>query len=200
MSLHGLSRDAWGRYSAGGSWDYQILAAGYKYNLTDMASAIGIHQLQRAEAMRQSRAASAQVYRDALGDLDELELPPFPADRVHSWHLYPVRLRLDRLTADRNTFIMALAEEGVGCSVHWRPLHLHPYYRENLGWTPDLLPVASREWPRLVSLPLFPDMNEGEQAHVIDVVRTLCRRFQIAANGLTHQPEASARSLANASG
>jgi perosamine synthetase len=111
-----------------------------------------------------------------------------------------VRLRLDRLTADRNTFIKALVEEGVGCSVHWRPLHLHPYYRKQFGWTPDLLAVASREWPHLVSLPLFPDMREDEQRHVIHVIRTLCRRFKIAANGVLHQPEASARSLANASG
>src|SRR5438128_6235298 len=98
MSLHGLSRDAWTRYSGGGSWDYQILAPGYKYNLTDVAAAIGVHQLHRAEAMRQTRAALAQAYCAALADVAELELPPNPPDRVHSWHLFPVRLRLDRLS------------------------------------------------------------------------------------------------------
>src|SRR5215831_11952016 len=91
MSLHGLSHDAWGRYTAGGSWDYQILAPGYKYNLTDMASATGVHQLQRAEQLRSTRLALARAYRDALGDLKELELPPDPTDRLHSWHLFPVR-------------------------------------------------------------------------------------------------------------
>ncbi len=178
MSLHGLSRDAWTRYSGGGSWDYQILAPGYKYNLTDLASAIGVHQLQRAEAMRQTRAALAQEYCAALADVAELELPPNPPDRVHAWHLFPVRLRLDRLSIDRNAFMRALTEEGVGCSVHWRPLHLHPYYREQFGWSPELLPVASREWLRLVSLPLFPGMRDEERDCVIGVVRELCRRFR----------------------
>jgi perosamine synthetase len=183
MSLHGLSRDAWGRYSAGGSWDYQILAPGYKYNLTDIASAIGVHQLQRAEAMRQTRAAQVQTYYGALGDVAELELPPDVLDRIHAWHLYPVRLKLDRLSIDRAAFMRALVEEGVGCSVHWRPLHLHPYYRETFGWTPDLLPVATVLWPRFVSLPLFPDMRVEEQRHVIDAVRALCRRYRVTASG-----------------
>jgi dTDP-4-amino-4,6-dideoxygalactose transaminase len=187
MSLHGLSRDAWGRYSAGGSWDYQILAAGYKYNLTDVASAIGIHQLSRAEEMRQRRQSLARSYRADLGDLDELELPLDPPDLLHAWHLFPLRLRLDRLTVDRNAFIRALDEQGVGSSVHWRPLHLHPYYREQFGWTPDMLPAASREWLRLVSLPLFPDMRDEEYNHVVGVVRNLCRRFRprMAAAGST---------------
>ncbi|HLJ96386.1 MAG TPA: DegT/DnrJ/EryC1/StrS aminotransferase family protein [Gemmataceae bacterium] len=178
MSLHGLSRDAWSRYAQGGSWDYQIVAPGYKYNLTDVASALGIHQLQRAEPMRRRREALAQAYRDALGGLEELELPPNPPNRLHSWHLLPVRLRLERLGVDRNTFMRALNEHGISCSVHWRPLHLHPYYREQFGWQPELLPVASREWPRLISLPLFPDMQDEERDHVIDVVRHLCQRFQ----------------------
>jgi dTDP-4-amino-4,6-dideoxygalactose transaminase len=183
MSLHGLSRDAWNRYAAGGTRDYQILAPGYKYNLTDLASAIGVHQLARAEAMRRSREMLARTYREALSDLDELELPANLPDRVHSWHLFPVRLCLERLSIDRAAFIRALNERGVGCSVHWRPLHLHPYYREQFGWTPELLPVASREWPRLISLPLFPDMREEEQAHVIDVVRDLCQCYRAALHG-----------------
>jgi dTDP-4-amino-4,6-dideoxygalactose transaminase len=185
MSLHGLSRDAWNRYSAGGTWDYQILAPGYKYNLTDVASALGIHQLARAEEMRRSRCALAEAFRDALSDLNELELPPDPPDRLHAWHLFPVRLNLERLSVDRNAFIRSLNEEGVGCSVHWRPLHLHPYYREQFGWTPDQLPVASREWPRLVSLPLFPGMQDEERDRVIDVVRGLCRRFRSSASVIT---------------
>jgi dTDP-4-amino-4,6-dideoxygalactose transaminase len=178
MSLHGLSRDAWGRYALGGSWDYQILAPGFKYNLTDVAAAIGVHQLQRAEAMRRAREALAHDYLLALGDLAELELPVDPPDRIHAWHLFPVRLNLDRLGIDRNAFTRELAAEGVGCSVHWRPLHLHPYYRERFGWTSELLPVASQEWPRLVSLPLFPDMRPDEHAHVVGVVRDLCARHR----------------------
>jgi perosamine synthetase len=185
MSLHGLSRDAWTRYSGGGSWDYQILAPGFKYNLTDLASAIGVHQLERAETMRRDRCALATAYHKALGDLDELELPPDPPNRLHSWHLFPVRLRLERLSVDRNAIMHSLTEEGIGCSVHWRPLHLHPYYRELYGWSPDLLPVASREWPRLVSLPLFPGMTEEEHDRVIEVVRALCQRHRTTT---THLP------------
>ncbi len=180
MSLHGLSRDAWGRYAMGGSWDYHILAPGYKYNLTDIASAIGIHQLSRAGAMQQARESLAQAYHHALGDLAELELPIDPPDRLHSWHLFSVRLHLDRLAIDRNAFVRSLAERGVGCSVHWRPLHLHPYYGGRFGWTSDLLPVASREWARLVSLPLFPDMHAEEHAHVVSVIRDLCACHRLA--------------------
>jgi perosamine synthetase len=176
MSLHGLSHDAWGRYSGGGSWDYQIVEAGYKYNLTDIASAIGVHQLARAEAMRVEREAIADWYREQLGDVAELDVPVAPENRIHSWHLFPIRLRLDKLSIDRNTFITELKAAGVGCSVHWRPLHLHPYYRDRMGWTPELFPVATPLWERCVSLPLFPGMREDEKLHVVRVVRDLCQR------------------------
>ena len=173
MSLHGLSQDAWNRYSGNGSWDYRIVAPGYKYNLTDIASAIGIHQLERADAMRQQREMLAYRYREALEDLDQVDLPPDPPHRVHAWHLFPIRLRLDRLSFDRNTFLEQLRQCGVGCSVHWRPLHLHPYY-ESFGWRPEHLPVATAQWPRLVTLPLFPGMEAEEQEYVIETIRDLC--------------------------
>jgi len=176
MSLHGLSHDAWGRYS-GGSWDYRIVEAGYKYNLTDIAAAIGVHQLDRAEAMRAERQEIAFWYRDTLADVAEIELPIVPADRLHSWHLFPIRLRLEKLSIDRNEFITQLRAKGVGCSVHWRPLHLHPYY-EKAGWKPEEFPVATPLWQRLVSLPLFPGMHEAERAHVAQVVRDLCLQYR----------------------
>ena len=134
MSLHGLSQDAWERYTGGKTWDYRIVAPGYKYNLTDVAAAIGLPQLARAEAMRKEREAIAELYRRALSGSEAIELPPDSADRVHAWHLYPIRLRLDRLAIDRNAFIDRLKSAGVGCSVHWRPLHLHPYYETTFGW------------------------------------------------------------------
>ena len=177
MSLHGLSHDAWKRYAGNHAWDYKIVAPGYKYNMTDIAAAIGLHQLARAEDYRLERQAIARRYREALADVEQLELPPDPEDRVHSWHLFPIRLRLDRLSIDRNEFIERLRESGVGCSVHWRPLHLHPYYEETFAWRPDHLPVASAEWLRLVSLPLFPGMTEPERQHVIDSVRQLCIQY-----------------------
>jgi dTDP-4-amino-4,6-dideoxygalactose transaminase len=174
MSLHGLSRDAWKRYAEKGNWDYRILAPGYKYNLTDIAAAIGIHQLERAEAMRQQREDIAQIYLDKLAHVEEIELPPTDENRIHSWHLFPLRLDLSKLSATRNDFIEELKLGGVGCSVHWRPLHLHPYYCEKLGWCDKKLPAATRLWSRLVSLPLFPGMSSAEVNHVLNTVENLC--------------------------
>jgi perosamine synthetase len=176
MSLHGLSHDAWNRYSKSGSWDYRIVAPGYKYNLTDVAAALGLGQLQRAEAMREQRAAIAQYYRAALAGTEPVELPPSPLDRIHAWHLFVLRLRLDMLPMDRAALVEQLRERGVGTAVHWRPLHLHPYYEQTFGWLPEQFPAASREWLRNVSLPLFPSMREDERQYVASVVRELCSR------------------------
>jgi dTDP-4-amino-4,6-dideoxygalactose transaminase len=180
MSLHGLSHDAWKRYSGSSAWDYRIVAAGFKYNLTDVAAAIGNCQLGRAEEMRRQREAIAEEYLRAFAALTELELPPAPADRIHAWHLFPLRLRLDKLSIDRNLFVDEIRRRGVGCSVHWRPLHLHPYYQETFAWRPEHLPVASQVWMRLVSLPLFPGMRGEECRHVIEVIRGACTRRRIA--------------------
>jgi perosamine synthetase len=180
MSLHGLSHDAWGRYSGSGTWDYRILAPGYKYNLTDVAAAIGIHQLARAEEMRRARETVARQYREELAVIEELELPPDPPGRIHAWHLFPIRLRLERLALDRNAFMEELKKAGVGCSVHWRPLHLHPYYRKNFGWRTGDLPAATSLWPRLVSLPIFPGLKKKEIAYVVGTVEALCRRHRAA--------------------
>jgi len=177
MSLHGLSHDAWNRYAGNGAWDYRIVAPGFKYNLTDIAAAIGNHQLERADAMRRARQSVSEYFRQALVDLPQLELPPAPPDRVHAWHLFPVRLCLERLLIDRNTFLEKLRERGVGCSVHWRPLHLHPYYQDVFGWQAGHLPAASNAWVRLVSLPLFPGMRNEEQQYVAELVRDLCTRY-----------------------
>ncbi|MCE5303104.1 MAG: DegT/DnrJ/EryC1/StrS family aminotransferase [Planctomycetaceae bacterium] len=174
MSLHGLSHDAWKRYAGNHAWDYRIVAPGYKYNITDIASSLGIHQLARAEEMRQDRQRIARFFLAELADVAEVELPPDPADRIHSWHLFPIRLRLDRLSIDRNEFMVQLRERGVGCSVHWRPLHLHPYYEETFHWRPEHLPAMSTEWLRRVSLPLFQGMREEEYRYVATVVRELC--------------------------
>ncbi len=176
MSLHGLSHDAWERYSGGG-WDYRIIAPGYKYNLTDIAAGIGIHQLARAEQMRRQREDIARRYLETLGDVEELELPAKDVNRIHSWHLFPIRLRLERLLINRNVFIEKLKQSDVGCSVHWRPLHLHPYYQETFGWRPEDFPVATALWERLVSLPIFPSMRDNELEHVMHTVRRLCAQY-----------------------
>ncbi len=178
MSLHGLSHDAWGRYTSKGSWDYRILAPGYKYNLTDVAAALGLHQLARAEEMRRQREAIAHAFSEGLAEVEEIELPRPVSDRIHSWHLYQIKLRLERLSIDRDTFLEQLRERGVGFSVHWRPLHLHPYYQETYGWTPEHLPVSSEVWRRTISLPIFPAMTGEERDAVIAAVREICRLFR----------------------
>jgi len=178
MSLHGLSQDSWMRYSDNGSWDYKIVAPGFKYNLTDIAAALGIHQLPKAEEMRQKRERLAQLYTKSLEDVEEIELPPSDADRIHSWHLFPIKLRLDRLTIDRDAFIRELKQAEVGCSVHWRPLHLHPYYENTFGWKPEDFPVATAVWKRLVSLPIFSAMKEAEAEYVVATIRNLCARYR----------------------
>jgi perosamine synthetase len=177
MSLHGLSHDAWGRYSAGGSWDYKIVAPGYKYNLTDIAAAIGIHQLAKAEELRIQRETIALEYFKAISDVPEICLPHIDHNRIHSWHLFPIRLQLDKLEISRNEFIQKLKMRGVGCSVHWRPLHLHPYYVEEFGWEASDLPVATALWEQLVSLPIFPGMTVDQANYVIKVIKDLCGEF-----------------------
>jgi perosamine synthetase len=177
MSLHGLSADAWQRYSEHGQWSYRILAPGYKYNLTDVAAAMGRVQLRRAAELAERRRHLAEAYAELLGDVEELELPTVRPDRRSSWHLYAVRLRLERLTIDRRTFIDELGKSGVGSSVHWMPLHLHPYYQNVHGYRPEHFPVATHEWQRLVSIPIFPSMTDEEQARVAGVLRSICRRY-----------------------
>lgn len=178
MSLHGLSQDAWERYSGGTSWDYKIIAPGYKYNLTDIAAAIGIHQLSKAQEMRRQRERIARFYLEAFAEVSEIELPPQDENRIHAWHLFPIRLRPDRLSISRNQFIEKLKAAGVGCSVHWRPLHLHPYYQETFAWKAEEFPVATALWPRLISLPIFPNMSQVEIEYVVDTVKAICQQHQ----------------------
>jgi len=162
MSLHGISRDAWKRFTASGSWYYEIVAPGFKYNLTDIASAIGLHQLRKADRLREQRERLANLYSHLFSKVEELILPALQPDRIHSWHLYEIRLRLDRLQIDRGQFITELKERGIGTSVHWLPLHMHPYYRETYGYRPEDLPAAAALYPELITLPLYPDLTDGE--------------------------------------
>ncbi len=167
MSLHGLSRDAWGRYSGSGTWDYRIIAPGFKYNLTDVAAAIGIHQLARAEEMRQARERRAAWYDAELAGIEGLERPARDANRLHAWHLYVIKLAVASDRPSRNAVINGLKEQGVTSSVHWRPLHLHPYYQDRYGYGPEHCPVATAAFERLISLPLYPTMTDEESSCVV---------------------------------
>lgn len=166
MALHGISRDAWKRYTADGSWYYEITAPGFKYNLTDIAAAIGIHQLRKADQLHKSRTRCAELYSELLDDVEELLLPRTMPDRIHSWHLYPVRVRQLPGRPDRATVISELKAAGIGASVHWMPLHMHPYYRETFGCNPSDCPSAASIYPELISLPLYPGLTSDDVAQV----------------------------------
>lgn len=170
MALHGISKDAWKRYTAEGSWYYEIVAPGYKYNLTDIASALGLAQLRKAERMRQRRIAIAQRYNQAFASLAELQLPADREDCEHAWHLYMLRLHLSQLHIDRSQFADELKRRNIGISVHFIPLHLHPYYREMYGFHPNDFPVAYREYQREISLPIYSKMSDEDVQCVIDAV------------------------------
>lgn len=171
MRLHGISRDAWKRYSAEGSWHYEVVEAGYKYNLTDMQSALGIVQLSKCDAMNQARNRIAKRYTQEFNSIDALELPEVLADRTTSWHLYVLRLRLDRLRTDRCRFIQELGERGITASVHFIPLHLQPFYQKTFDYKAGDFPVAEQQYQRCLSLPVYPTMTDEEVEQVIWAVR-----------------------------
>jgi perosamine synthetase len=173
MSLHGLSRDAWNRYSTAGSWYYEILRPGFKYNLTDIAAALGLAQLKKCDRFWKVRERYATLYHEGFQDLPEIIRPQAASYVQHAWHLYVIQLDLDRLRISRNDFINRLQQAGIGCSVHFIPLHLHPYYREMWGYRPEDLPVSSMVFQRILSLPLYSKMTEADVHRVIDNVRNL---------------------------
>lgn len=170
MRLHGIARDAWKRYSAEGSWFYEVLEAGYKYNLTDLQAALGLAQLAKCDAMFAGRQRVAERYTEAFEGIAALQVPSVPDDRTTSWHLYILRLNPDRLRIDRNQFIRELADRGVSTSVHFIPLHLQPVYQRDFGYKAGDYPVAEREFQRSLSLPIYSSMREEEIEYVISCV------------------------------
>jgi dTDP-4-amino-4,6-dideoxygalactose transaminase len=171
MRLHGMNRDAFDRFTASvPSWTYEIVAPGFKYNLTDIAAALGLQQLKKAHAFQQRRAAIAAAYDAGFAALPLLTPPPpAPGDR-HAWHLYPVRLA-DGAGIARDRFIERLFEMGIGCSVHYIPLHLHPYWRERYRLQPGQFPHSQRAYERMASLPIYTRMSDADVQRVIDAVR-----------------------------
>ncbi|MGO4153393.1 DegT/DnrJ/EryC1/StrS family aminotransferase [Cupriavidus sp. YAF13] len=171
MRLHGISRDAFDRFvSTAPSWYYEIVAPGFKYNMTDVASAIGIHQLKKANAFHQRRAAIAARYDEALADLP-LVLPPHAqTGDIHSWHLYVIQLA-EGAPCSRDALIDHLFKQGIGCSVHYIPLHLQPYWRDQYHLTPEMFPVSQRVYERTLTLPLYTRMRDEDVERVIKSVR-----------------------------
>ncbi|MEO6057651.1 MAG: DegT/DnrJ/EryC1/StrS family aminotransferase [Gemmatimonadales bacterium] len=177
MSLHGITRDAWKRYTATGSWFYEVSDAGYKYNLTDLAAALGRVQLGRLEDMREGRVRIAAQYAEGFAGLEAIETPVTRPEVGHAWHLYSIRLRLDRLSIDRARFIQELKERQIGTSVHFIPLHRQPFYAGKYGYTAAQFPVAEAAYPRLVSLPIYSRMTAEDVESVVAAVTDVAVRF-----------------------
>jgi perosamine synthetase len=175
MRLHGIGRDAWKRYSAAGSWFYEVLDTGFKYNLTDIQSAIGIVQLGKCDQMREARAKVAHRYSEAFAAERRLEVPTIMEGCETAWHIYPLRLNLEELSITRSEMIEKLKERGVGTSVHFIPLHMHPYYKNTYGYREEDFPVASKQYQRYLSLPMFPGMTESQIDYVIENVLEITR-------------------------
>jgi dTDP-4-amino-4,6-dideoxygalactose transaminase len=175
MRLHGISRDSFDRYrSTTPAWHYEVIAPGFKYNLTDIASALGIHQLRRVEAMQATRAKIAARYDDAFRAFPCILPPQAEAGDVHAWHLYVLQLTPEA-PLSRDEFIEEMARRGIGCSVHYIPLHRHPYWRDRYGLRQEEFPAAERYFQGAVSLPIFSKMGESDVERVVSTVTDLLR-------------------------
>ncbi|MDD5779359.1 MAG: DegT/DnrJ/EryC1/StrS aminotransferase family protein [Candidatus Thermoplasmatota archaeon] len=179
LTLHGMSRDAWKRYSGSGSWYYEVVLPGYKDNMTDIQAALGIHQLQKLEGFIETRRRYARLYDEAFVDLPEVKVPIVRPGRCHVYHLYPILLSLERLAIERAQFIEELRARGIGTSVHFVPVHLHPFYARQFGYRPGDLPCAEALYSRLISLPLYPAMSVTDVADVIHAVGDVVRAFRL---------------------
>ena len=181
MRLHGISGDAWKRYTSQGSWYYEIIDAGFKSNMPDLLAALGLAQLKKAEAFHQRRCEIADFYLRRFSSIEELKMPPTGnVNTTHSWHLFILRLRSEMLSMNRGDLIQQLKQAGIGSSVHFIPLHLHPYYRDRYGYSSGDFPHAEDAFVSCVSLPIYPDLSDAEVKRIATTVEQFiyknCRR------------------------
>jgi len=192
LCLHGISKDAWGRYAESGSWHYDVSACGFKYNLSDIQSAIGIQQLRKLERFIEIRTRYAALYDDGLADVSEVERPPNSTSCRHSWHLYALRLNLETLTITRAQFIDELRKRNICASVHFIPIPLLSFFAAYADLPHNYCPVALQLYPRLVSLPLYPRMSVRQVLYVIESVKEIVRGAkksrQFAGPAVPHAP------------
>ncbi|MCB1257522.1 MAG: DegT/DnrJ/EryC1/StrS aminotransferase family protein [Microthrixaceae bacterium] len=176
--LHGMSRDAWNRYGKGGSWYYEIVRPGFKCNMTDIQAAMGIHQLQKLNWFQENRKRVVDAYNSAFDGHPSLQTPAKDDEVSNSaWHLYPLRLQLDQFSIDRAAFIDQLTERNIGSSVHFIPIHFHPWFQKHYGLTESSFPVAEAQFHRLVSLPLHPALSDDDVKDVTDAVLEIAEVF-----------------------
>ena len=177
LRLHGISRDAWKRYTVAGDWYYEVVEAGFKYNMTDTQAAMGLVQLRRADGLLKRRRSHAQYLAKEFKDVPNLTLPQERPDTSNAWHLYPIRLNLPRLRIDRAKFIEALRAENIGSSVHFIPLHLQPYYRDRFGYRRGDFPVAEAAYERIISLPFYAGMTREDLDDVVEAVGKIAQYY-----------------------
>ncbi|MFH0755873.1 MAG: DegT/DnrJ/EryC1/StrS family aminotransferase [Bacteroidota bacterium] len=177
MRLHGIDRDIWQRYtSERPAWEYDVVAPGFKYNMPDVNAAIGVAQLEKAEYFRGQRQRCAALYYDLLGDLDNIDLPVYRGTMEdHSWHLFPVVI-LPQSPVSRNSFIQKMADSGIGTSVHYKPLHRMSYYRDTYNLSPGEFPNTEKIWKGVVSLPIYPDLNNEELEYICLAIKRILRK------------------------
>ncbi|MHB9074063.1 MAG: DegT/DnrJ/EryC1/StrS family aminotransferase [Desulfobaccales bacterium] len=176
MRLHGISNDVWDRYaSQRPKWYYEVVAPGYKYNMPDLAAALGIHQLKGVEAFQKKRREIAGIYNEGLEGLPLTTPVVTRPEDTHSWHLYVIQLDLEHSPVTRDEFIERLADLGIGTSVHFIPLHIMPYWSGRYGLKPGDFPVALRCYQRAVSLPIYPRMSHDDAARVVRAVKQVLR-------------------------
>ncbi len=173
LSLHGMSSDAWRRYTERGSWYYEIVEPGYKYNMNDIQASLGLCQIDRIEEFQRERARIAGLYEHELSGVDGLALPPRDIDGRHAWHLYTVQIDPAALRINRDRLIRCMLEEGIGVSVHFIPVHFHPYYREYFGAGPGSFPASERYFERALSLPIYPLMTDEDALDVVRAIRKI---------------------------
>ena len=178
LRLHGISKDAWKRYTKEGSWYYEVVEAGYKYNMTDIQAALGLAQLKKVEWMWRRRSEIAERYTESFSPYHEISTPSVRLDRKSAWHLYPIRLNPERFTCGRNRFIDELKRRGVSTSVHFIPLYRHPYYRDTFGFDAQEFPVSERIFDATLSLPVYPGMTDEEIRWVSESVADVIGRYR----------------------
>lgn len=178
MRLHGINRDAWKRYSESGSWYYEVVAPGYKYNFTDLQASLGLPQLKKVDIMWEWRKKIAAKYTEAFKTFDLIQLHTIKEDRDSSWHLYPIRLNLEMITKNRAQIIDELKKYNVGTGVHFLPVHQHLYYQKTFNLKDKDFPVASSVFPRLMSLPIYPGMTDESVEKVINVLTDTLNKYR----------------------
>ncbi|GJM17008.1 MAG: spore coat protein [Thermodesulfobacteriota bacterium] len=178
LRLHGISKDAWKRYSAGGSWYYEVTEVGYKYNMTDVQAALALSQLRKLDFMWERRKYITKMYSEGFSGSEAITTPTFRPDRVSSFHLYPIKINPDALTIDRAQFIEELGKRSIGTSVHFIPLHRHPFYRNRFSYDEKDFPEAEWVYERLISLPVYPGMSNREIEYVINSVNDISTKHK----------------------